>query len=361
MVETDRAPTPGHASETPDRRLSIAQIAPVWLTVPPVDYGGIEAIIARLSDGLVDRGHEVTLFAPGGSRTKARLVSLYDEAQGMAQAVENPQLELPHLLAAYEQSGDFDVVHDHTFPTGPSIGSAVKNAAVVHTIHGPPAHETAKPVYESLGGSVHLVAISDYQRQLTPDVNYAATVYNGIDIDHHPFRAEKEDFLLFIGRMSPEKGAHLAAQAANRLDRRLIIAGKMAEPDERAYFDEEVRPHLNDNIEYIGQVDEETKLDLYARASCTLMPITWPEPFGLVMVESIACGTPVVALRNGAVPEIIEDGVNGFVADDLDSVVEAVGRIDIIDPADCRRVAETRFSTEAMVAGYERLYTSVAS
>jgi glycosyltransferase involved in cell wall biosynthesis len=361
VVEEDGSPAPEENGDTAHRRLRIAQIAPVWLTVPPVDYGGIEAIIARLADGLVDRGHEVTLFASGGSRTKARLVTLYDEAQGMAQAVENPELELPHLLQAYEQAGEFDVVHDHTFPTGPSIGSGVANAAVVHTIHGPPAHETAKPIYERLGGRVHLVAISDFQRQVTPEVNYAATVYNGIDVEQHPFRAEKEDFLLFIGRLSPEKGAHLAAQAAKRLGRRLLLAGKMAEPDEKAYFDEEVRPHLDDKIEYVGQVDDDTKLDLYARASCTLVPITWPEPFGLVMIESMACGTPVVALRNGSVPEIVEDGATGFVADDLDDFVEAVGRVDTIDPAHCRRVVEARFSIAAMVTGYERVYDAVAT
>ena len=360
MAATETIARPYRNGDRPEGTLRIAQIAPCWLTVPPEGYGGIEAMVARLADGLVDRGHEVTLFASGGSRTKADLVSLYDEAPGMAEAVDKPYLEFPHVLNAYEQAGRFDVLHDHTFPVGPSIGAQVERAAVVHTIHGPPAHPTARPIYGHLGDRVHLVAISDFQREATPEVNYAATVYNGIDIDRHPYRADKEDFLLFIGRMNPEKGAHVAAEVANRIGRRLVMAGKMAEPAEKAYFDSDVRPHLTDDVEYIGEVDEATKLDLYARAAATLMPIQWPEPFGLVMVESLACGTPVVALRNGSVPEIVDDGVTGFVADDVDSFVEAVGRIDTIDPAACRKAAEARFSTEAMVAGYEQVYASVA-
>ncbi|HEX2274835.1 MAG TPA: glycosyltransferase family 4 protein [Acidimicrobiales bacterium] len=361
MTTTDTITRPSRNGDRPEGTLRIAQIAPVWLPVPPKGYGGIEAMVSRLADGLVERGHEVTLFASGDSRTKAKLVSHYDEAPGMAEAVDKPHLEFPHVLSAYDQSGQFDVVHDHTFPVGPSIGTQVERAAVVHTIHGPPAHPSARSIYGHLGDRVHLVAISDFQRQATPEVKYAATVYNGIDVDRHPYREDKEDFLLFVGRMNPEKGAHVAVEVANRMGRRLVIAGKMAEPAEKAYFDAEVRPLLTDNIECIGEVDEQTKLDLYARAAATLMPIQWPEPFGLVMVESLACGTPVVALRNGSVPEIVDDGVTGFVADDVDSFTEAVSRIDTIDPAACRKVAETRFSTDAMVSGYEQVYASVSA
>ncbi|MFN2606757.1 MAG: glycosyltransferase family 4 protein [Acidimicrobiales bacterium] len=350
--------SPADRSETAPLR--IAQIAPCWLTVPPRGYGGIEALVARLADGLVDRGHAVTLFASGGSQTKGDLDSHYDEAPGMAEAVDKPYLEYPHLLNAYGRAGEFDVVHDHTFPLGPSIGTSVADAAVVHTIHGPPTHPSARPIYGALGDSVHLVAISDYQRRATPELSYAGTVYNGVAVDEHPFRADKEDFLLFIGRMCNDKGVHLAVEAATRLGRRLVLAGKMAEPAEKAYFEAEVRPRMTADTEYVGEADEAMKLDLYGRAACTLMPIQWPEPFGLVMVESMACGTPVVALRNGSVPEIVEDGVNGFVADDLDGFVAAVAKVDTIDPASCRKVAEERFSIDAMVSGYELVYASVA-
>ena len=356
---TDAAP--GSTGDAAHRTLSIALLAPCWLTVPPDGYGGIEAMVARLADGLVERGHDVTLFASGGSETKAVLESAYEEAPGMAEAVDKPYLEFAHVLDAYDQAERFDVLHDHTFPTGPSIGSHVDETAVVHTVHGPPADPSARPIYGRLGDRVHLVAISDFQRELTPEVQYAATVHNGIDVERHPWRAEKEDFLLFVGRMNPEKGVHLAAEAANELGRRLLIAGKMAEPDEEAYFDAQVKPHLSDDVEYIGQIDEATKLDLYSRAAATLMPIQWAEPFGLVMVESMACGTPVVALRNGSVPEIVEEGVGGFVVDDMEEFKAAIGRIATIDPGQCRRLVEDRFSIDAMVAGYEEVYASVAA
>ena len=356
---TDAAP--GSNGDGAHEPLTVALLAPCWLTVPPQGYGGIEAMVARLADGLVDRGHDVTLFASGGSQTKAALESPYEEAPGMAAAVDKSYLEFAHVLHAYDQADRFDVFHDHTFPIGPSIGSRVDQTAVVHTVHGPPAHPSARPIYARLGDRVHLVAISDFQRQLTPEVKYTATVHNGIDLESHPCRTEKEDFLLFVGRMNPEKGVHLAAEAANQLGRRLLIAGKMAEPDEEAYFDAEVKPHLSDDVEYIGQVDEATKLDLYGRAAATLMPIQWAEPFGLVMVESMACGTPVVALRNGAVPEIVEDGVSGFVADDMDEFLAAIDKVDAIDPVACRKVVEERFSIDAMVSGYDEVYASVAA
>lgn len=340
--------------------LRIAQIAAPSLTVPPESYGGIEAMIALLCDGLVERGHDVTLFASGGSHTKAHLVSHYDRALGMAEAVDKPYLQFPHTLRAYERAGDFDVIHDHTFPLGPSIAASLVRPPVVHTVHGPPDHPSARPIYESFGDRVHLVAISDFQRRAVPGLNYVATVYNGIAVEKHPWREEKDDYLLFVGRMTADKGVHLAVETARRLGRRLRVAGKMAEPAEISYFEAEVEPRLTEDIEILGETSEADKLELYAGAACTLVPIQWPEPFGLVMVESLACGTPVVALRNGAVPEVVDDGVTGFIADDLDSFVDAVGRIDDIDPRACREAVESRFSKDAMVDGYQRVYRSVA-
>ncbi len=343
----------------PTRALRIAQIASPWLTVPPESYGGIEAMIALLCDGLVERGHEVTLFASGGSDTEAELVTHYDRAPGMAEAVDKPFMQFPHMLRAYERAGEFDVIHDHTFPLGPSIAANLSRPPVVHTVHGPPDHPTARPIYESFGDRVHLVAISGFQRQSVPGLNYVATVYNGIDVDAHPWREKKEDYLLFVGRMTADKGVHLAVETARRLGRRLRVVGKMAEPEEIAYFEAEVEPLLTPDIEILGEVSVAEKLELYAGAAATLVPIQWPEPFGLVMVESMACGTPVVALRNGSVPEVVEPGVTGFIADDIDAFVAAVGDVDRIDPADCRRAVETRFSKEAMVEGYELVYRSV--
>ena len=338
------------------RPLRIAQIAAPWLTVPPEGYGGIEAMIAVLCDGLIERGHDVTLFASGGSQTRAGLVSEYDKALGMAEAVAKPFLQFPHILRAYRHAIDFDIIHDHTFPLGPAIGTNIARPPVVHTVHGPPDDPTAQPIYEALGDGVQLVAISNFQRKTVSGLNYVATVYNGIAVEDHPWREDKDDYLLFVGRMTADKGVHLAVQTARRLGRRLRVIGKMAEPAEIEYFESKVKPLLTDDIEILGETSGAEKLDLYTRAACTLMPIQWPEPFGLVMVESMACGTPVVAWRNGSVPEIVEDGVTGFVRDDLDSFVEAVGKVDQIQPRECRRKVEERFSKEAMVDGYEQVY-----
>jgi glycosyltransferase involved in cell wall biosynthesis len=340
--------------------LKIAQIAPCWITVPPAGYGGIELVVSLLTDELVDRGHEVTIFASGGSETKADLVSYYKTPPGTGALVEDPLAELPHLLLAYSRSSEFDLIHDHSAPLGCSIGAQISGPPVVHTIHGPLFDGRPTEVYPLVADRIHLVSISDYQRRGLPDIPYAATVYNGIDVTAYESSAAEDDYLLFLGRMSPDKGAHLAVEAAKRLGRKLIIATKMVEPGEKAYFEEVVRPMLTGEEEIFGEISFEAKVELYARAYCTLMPIQWPEPFGLVMTESMACGTPVVAYRNGAVPEIIEHEKTGFVVDDFESFVIAIGRADEIDREVCRAAVEERFSTRAMVNGYEKLYRRLA-
>lgn len=342
--------------------MRIAQLAPCWITVPPKGYGGIELVVAHLADGLSERGHDVTLFASGGSKTKGKLVSYYDTPPGTVRLATRPFDELPHVLHAYSYAREFDIFHDHTFPLGASIGAHLTPPPkVVHTIHGPMEDEQMRELYEFVGKSLHLVAISNYQRNGAPHLNYAGTVYNGIDVGSYKFRESKQDYLLFLGRMSPQKGAHVAAECARRLGMRLIMATKMAEPQEKEYFEAEVRPRLTERVELLGEISFEEKVDLYANAFCTLMPIQWPEPFGLVMTESMACGTPVVAFRNGSVPEIIEDGVNGFIAEDLDGFVQAVGRTDEIRPSECRRVVEEKFSVPAMIDGYEAAFEKALS
>ncbi|MGH2768201.1 MAG: glycosyltransferase family 4 protein [Actinomycetota bacterium] len=339
--------------------MRIAQIAPCWLTVPPRGYGGTERVISCLADGLAARGHEVTLFAAGGSGTSAKLVSYYEKPLGMVALVGQPFLELPHVLDAYARAEEFDVIHDHTFPFGPSIGAHLPRPPVVHTLHGPPWYPNVKPIYQFLARRLHYVAISQYQRIRFPELNYAATVYHGIDLDSYPFRSANDGYLLFVGRMSPEKGPELAVEAARRLRRRLVMVVKMIEPAEEEYFESTVRPLLTGSEQILGEISAEEKMKLYAGASCTLMPIQWPEPFGLVMVESMACGTPVVAFRNGSVPEIIEHGKTGFIADDLDELVALAARGEEIDPAACRERVEKRFSLETMLDGYEAVFSKL--
>jgi glycosyltransferase involved in cell wall biosynthesis len=337
--------------------VKIAQIAPCWIPVPPPGYGGIELVVAHLADGLVESGHDVTLFASGGSQTKAKLVTYWAEPPGTARLVTHPLDELPHVLNAYKHAEEFDVIHDHTFPLGPSMGAQRSPPPpVVHTLHGPPSDPGMKRILEFIDPKVGFVAISNYQRSAAPGLNYTGTVYNGIPVERYTFKEKKEDYLLFLGRMSPQKGAHLAVETARRLGRRLVMATKMAEPGELEYFEAEVKPLLTGDEEILGEVTFDEKIELYANAACTLMPIQWPEPFGLVMTESMACGTPVVAMRNGSVPEIVDDGVTGFIVEDFDSFVVRVSEAGRIDPAACRRAVEEKFSTEAMVGGYEAIY-----
>jgi glycosyltransferase involved in cell wall biosynthesis len=339
----------------------IAQIAPCWITVPPAGYGGIELVVSLLTDELFERGHEVTLFASGGSETKADLVSYYETPPGTAALVGDPLAELPHLLHAYSRAAEFDVIHDHSAPLGCSIGAQISRPPVVHTIHGPLFDGRPKEVYPLIAGRVHLVSISDFQRNGLPDIPYAGTVYNGIDVKAYEVSPTKDEYLLFLGRMSPDKGAHLAVEAAKRLGRKLIIATKMVEPMELAYYDGTVKPLLTGEEEILGEISFAEKVRLYSRAYCTLMPIQWPEPFGLVMTESMACGTPVVAYHNGAVPEIIDHEETGFIVEDFEAFVAAIGRASAIDPQACRAAVEERFSTGAMVDGYENLYRGLAT
>jgi glycosyltransferase involved in cell wall biosynthesis len=335
----------------------VALIAPPWYAVPPEGYGGIEWVVALLADGLTDRGHQVTLFAPPGSRTKARLVSPLGE-QPPPESIGNPWHEASHAVSAYRHAEDFDLLHDHTGPVGVSIGALV-DRPIVHTLHGPFTPE-ALMLYSRIARHLWFVAISESQRSMGPSrLNWAGVVYNGIPTGQYPYREDKEDFLLFLGRADEEKAPHLAVEAATRAGRRLVMCVTTKNERERRYWAERVEPLLGDHVEVRGECDSEQKADLLARAWAVVFPIQWPEPFGLVMTEAMACGTPVVAWRNGSVPEVIDDGVTGFVADSMEELVRAIGRVGDLDPRALRARVEERFSAEAMVAGYERAYERV--
>jgi glycosyltransferase involved in cell wall biosynthesis len=336
--------------------MRIAQIAPPWLPIPPPGYGGVENVLAALTDGLVERGHDVTLFACGGSGTRARLNAHYTKPLGTTCQMEQPLLALPHVLAAYGQLDEFDLVHDHTFPFGPALGSGRDHPPVVHTVHTSPSAPHAAPIYELVDGHLPLVAVSAAQIRACPHLHFTATIHNGIPMRDFEPRVSKDDYLLFLGRMSPAKGVHLAVEAARLLGRPLLIAAKMQNPDEIAYFESRVEPLLTPDVIFLGEVDRRQKIDLLARAACTLVPSQWDEPFGLVMIESLACGTPVVALRAGSAPEIVDHDVTGYLASDFDELVCLAARVSELDPAACRRAAEERFTAERMVEAYESLY-----
>jgi glycosyltransferase involved in cell wall biosynthesis len=334
----------------------IAQLAPVWFPVPPTGYGGIEWVVSLLADGLVDAGHDVTLFASGDSRTKAELASLYELAPSAE--IGRSQVEIRHALSCFERASEFDVIHDHSGPPAAVIAGAV-GTPTVHTVHGPLLGEPGD-LYEQIARvapRTKLISISMNQRAHHPDLPWLANIPNALDFSLYPAQPHRGDYLLFLGRMSPEKGAHRAVAVAVEAGLPLKLAGKRREPAEQHYFHELVEPHLRaGQIEYLGEVTHGEKVELLQNARATLFPIDWEEPFGLVMIESMACGTPVIATRRGSVPEVVEPGRTGIVVDDYIEMAAAVEAADALDPAELRRAAEERFSRERMVADYLAAY-----
>ncbi len=327
----------------------------MWFPVPPRAYGGIEWVVSLLADGLVDAGHEVTLFASGDSRTKAKLAAVFPEAP--SHQIGFSWIDLRHALSCYLRADEFDVVNDHSGPNAAALGGLVATP-VVHTVHGPLDH-LAQASYRgiaALAPNVGLVSLSLNQRDPHPNLPWLATIPNALDFSLYPVKPHRGDYLLFLGRMSPDKGAHRAIAVAMELGVPLKLAGKLRDQSELAYFEQYVKPHLLGEIEYLGEVTHGEKVELLQNARATLFPIEWEEPFGLVMIESMACGTPVIATRRGAVPEVIQDERGGIVVDDYREIATAIERADELDPLECRRYVEERFAPRRMVSDYLDAY-----
>jgi glycosyltransferase involved in cell wall biosynthesis len=336
--------------------MKIAILSPVWFPVPPPGYGGIELVVSLLADGLVEAGHDVTLFASGDSHTQAELAFVYERAP--SDLIGRTLPELRHALAGYVRAGEFDIVNDHSGPLGAVLGGTVETP-VVHTVHGPLDGEDGE-VYELVARAspqVGLVSLSLNQRRLKRDLPWIANCPNAVDLSLYPAKPHKGDYLLFLGRMSADKGCHRAIAVAMELGLPLKIAGKSRDRGERQYFADFVEPHLGHHgIEYFGEVSHGQKVELLQDARATLFPIDWEEPFGLVMIESMACGTPVIATRHGAVPEVIEHGRGGIIVDHFREMPAALEAADELDPLECRRYVEERFAPERMVADYVDVY-----
>jgi glycosyltransferase involved in cell wall biosynthesis len=335
--------------------VKIAVLSPVWFPVPPTAYGGIEWIVSLLADGLVDEGHDVTLFASGDSTTRARLESVFDVAP--SEWIGHTFWELRHAVSCLSRAAEYDVISDHTGLLGLALGS-MGETPFAHTVHGPLSGDPGELYEQVLAMTTHaaLISVSDAQRHPLPQLPWVATCPNALELSLYPFSPERGDYLLFLGRMTSDKGAHHAVAVALETGLPLKLAGKCREPAERQYFDRFVKPHLSGQIEYVGEVNHEEKVTLLQDARMTLFPIEWDEPFGLVMIESMACGTPVLATRFGAVPEVIEDGVNGVIVDSWQEMPAALARADAIDPREQRRTVEERFSPQRMVRDYVAAY-----
>jgi glycosyltransferase involved in cell wall biosynthesis len=345
-----------------DEPLKIAMLAPPWITVPPPGYGGVEQVIELLAAELVNRDHDVTLFAAPGSESPAAVAPMLERTH--PDEIQTAIFETDHAARAFDQideaaaSGEpFDVVHDHSGFAAFAFANRL-DTPLVHTLHGPFTDDT-RSFYGRHAEKACTISISDYQRRQAPEgLRVVAVVPNPIVVDAFPFQAEKEGYLLWIGRLNEEKGPQRAIAAALEADVPLVLAGPV-QPGEERFFQAEVKPHIDDEmVRYIGEVGEEKK-KLYAGADALLMPIRWPEPFGLVMTEAMACGAPVIAYPEGSAPEIVLDGDTGFVVDSEPEMAEAIGRLDSIDPRRCRESASERFDVAAVAAAYEDAYRNV--
>lgn len=335
--------------------MRIGIIAPPWAPVPPPLYGGIEQAIDGLARGLKHAGHKVVLFTTGDSTSPVERRWLLEASEGYRMGYTVP--ELRHIMAAYEQLDDVDVIHDHSV-LGPVYVERFGDRKVVTTIHGP-FNDELTDIYRRIADRVPIIAISNAQRDVVPDLPIARVIHHGIDASAFPLGDGGGGYCLFLGRMNPDKGAQRAALAARKAGVPLVMAGKCREPWEHQFFDHEIAPFLDDEIRYVGEVPHDEKVRLLANASCTLFPIRWNEPFGLVMVESLACGTPVLAFREGAAPEVIEHGRTGFICDDETDMAEYIVAARDLDRASCRAAVEGYFSMERCVLEHLELFDQV--
>ena len=353
--------------------MKIAVIAPPWIPVPPPRYGGIELVVYNLAEGLTASGHEVLLFAPKDSNVSCRLFPYLEQKQfyfGLNSPLREKLFvgelagKYAYAMAAYEKA---DIIHNHML--SPPPGNI--DIPIVHTLHGPANEATIKKCVEfSKYPNNYFVAISNKQKEnhvtLNSNINFTGTVHNSIDVRSIGWNANKEDFFLFVGRVNWEKGLEFAIRVASKANINLVMAIKMSEDFEKEFFRKEIKPLIEQYpkgllLKLHEDLPREMILDLYRRAKCTLFTSQWEEPFGLVMIESMACGTPVIGLRRGAVPEVIVDGKTGFVVDAEDEMVRAIKDIDKIKPQNCRKHVEENYSREKMAEKYIAVYKKILS
>ena len=340
--------------------MRIAQVAPLYESVPPYGYGATERVVHYLTEALVALGHDVTLFATADSTTSAELVPICERGLWRdARVWDTLTHHVREVEAVLQRAGRFDVVHFHIDPLYFPIARRLPCAHVT-TMHGRLLPADHGPLLREFSDAP-LVSISASQRQPIPGANWQATIHHGLPADAFSFSEKHEDYLLFLGRMMPEKRPDLAIEIARRSGCRLTMAAKV-HPGEKAYFNEQIAPLIEANrevVDYLGEVGGAERVELLSKAQALLFPVQWPEPFGMVMIEAMACGTPTIAFRNGAVPEVLEEGVTGYMVDSADAATEAVSRLDTIDRRKCRNVFDARFTSARMARDYINVYEAL--
>lgn len=332
--------------------MKIALISPIAWRTPPTHYGPWENIASLLCEGLVKKGIDVTLFATQDSKTSGKLVAVCPRGYEEDATIEPKVWECLHICEVFERANDFDLIHNN-FDFLPLTYSCLVDTPVLTTIHGF-SSPAILPVYEKYNNKNYYVSISNSDR--SRKLNYIATVYHGINLEQFTFKKDIGDYLLFFGRMHKDKGAKEAIQIAKAFGKKLIMAGIVQDQE---YFDKEIAPHFGEDIVFVGSVGPQRRDELLGGAYALLHPIFFEEPFGLSVVESMACGTPVVAFNKGSMPELIEDGKNGFIVSNVEEAVAALGKISGIDRQCCRQTVEERFSVERMVDDYIKVYQQI--
>jgi glycosyltransferase involved in cell wall biosynthesis len=335
--------------------MHIAQVSPLFESVPPQSYGGTERVVSYLTEELVRQGHDVTLFASGDSVTRAELVPISGRSLRLSKScTDYLGYHILMLEAVARRADEFDLIHYHIDYLHYSLSRRLESVHVT-TLHGRLDLPDLVPLYQEFA-EMPVVSISDAQREPLAWINWVATVHHGIPHDLYSFHPDPGDYLAFVGRISPEKRVDRAIEIARRTGMPLKVAAKV-DPADRDYFDGQIKPLFDDSlVEYLGEIGDREKNDLLGGAHALLFPIDWPEPFGLVMIESMACGTPVIAYQHGSVPELIDEGVNGFIVSSVDEAVHAVNKVATLDRHVCRAAFETRFTVDRMARDYLAVY-----
>ena len=335
--------------------MHVAILSPISWRTPPRHYGPWESVVSLLTEELVRIGVEVSLFATGDSRTNAKLVAVCAHPYSEDPSIDPKVAECLHISEVFERAAEFDLIHNN-FDFLPLTYSALVDTPVLTTIHGFSSPKIL-PVYKKYNARSHYVAISESDK--SPELDYIATVHHGIDVAQFPFSGDVGEYLLFFGRIHPHKGVREAIQVAQQMGIRLMIAGIIQDHE---YFDTQVKPHIDGTtVEYLGSVGPAQRAEVLGRALALLHLISFDEPFGLSVIESMACGTPVIAFNRGSMPEIIRDGETGYLVADIEGAINAVGDIGSIDRADCRADVQKRFTSARMARNYVRVYEKIAS